>query len=155
MSRYVSCRKHRDIIWSWGACSRVFAYIFLVGSNSDFGLNCVDGLYTYAVDMWSVGCILAEIMARRPIFPGAFCFLLYPTAAYIMDYSLCEFVNDFTGKNFIDQLTLIFDVIGSPQPDEVAHIQNSQAKKYLSSQKGKRAVRKKGYATDMNDYCDD
>jgi hypothetical protein len=44
------------------------------------------------------------------------------------------------GKNFIDQLTLIFDVIGSPQSDEVAHIQNSQAKKYLSSQKGKRAV---------------
>ena len=94
-------------------------------------------------------------MARRPIFPGAFFFLLYPAAAYIMDYSLCEFVNYFTGKNFIDQLTLIFDVIGSPQPDEVAHIQNSQAKKYLSSQKGKRSVRKKGYATDMNDYCDD
>ena len=45
------------------------------------------------------------------------------------------------GKNFIDQLTLIFDVIGSPQPDEVSHIQNSQAKKYLSSQRGKRPVR--------------
>jgi len=74
---------------------------------------CPDGLYTYAVDMWSVGCILAEMLARRPIFPG---------------------------KNFIDQLTLIFDVIGSPQSHEVSHIQNSQAKKYLYSQRGKRPV---------------
>ena len=63
--------------------------------------------------MWSVGCILAEMLGRRPIFPG---------------------------KNFIDQLTLIFDVIGSPTDEEVSHIQNSQAKKYLASQKSKRPV---------------
>lgn len=63
--------------------------------------------------MWSCGCILAEMLGRRPIFPG---------------------------KNFIDQLTLIFDVIGSPTDEEVSHIQNSQAKKYLASQRLKRPV---------------
>jgi serine/threonine protein kinase len=31
---------------------------------------CPDGLYTYAVDMWSVGCIFAELLGRKPLFPG-------------------------------------------------------------------------------------
>lgn len=26
--------------------------------------------YTQAVDMWSVGCIMAEILLRRPLFDG-------------------------------------------------------------------------------------
>jgi len=26
--------------------------------------------YSYAIDIWSVGCILAEIMLRAPLFPG-------------------------------------------------------------------------------------
>ena len=26
--------------------------------------------YTTGVDMWSLGCILAEMLARRPLFPG-------------------------------------------------------------------------------------
>jgi serine/threonine protein kinase len=28
------------------------------------------GTYTYAVDMWAVGCILGEMLSGRPIFPG-------------------------------------------------------------------------------------
>lgn len=27
--------------------------------------------YTTAVDMWSVGCIFAEMLKRRPFFPGS------------------------------------------------------------------------------------
>ena len=27
--------------------------------------------YTKALDVWSVGCILAELVGRRPIFPGS------------------------------------------------------------------------------------
>jgi len=71
---------------------------------------CPDGLYDYAVDMWSCGCILGEMLGRRPLFPG---------------------------KNFIHQLTLIFDVIGSPPTSEVAHIRNIQALKFLESQRAK------------------
>ena len=26
--------------------------------------------YTYGVDMWSAGCILAELLGGRPLFPG-------------------------------------------------------------------------------------
>ena len=72
---------------------------------------CPDGLYTYAVDMWSCGCILGEMLGRQPMFPG---------------------------KNFVHQLQLIFEVIGSPQPSQVAHITNQQARKFLDSQSGKK-----------------
>jgi len=30
--------------------------------------------YTTDVDTWSVGCIFAEMLARKPIFPGGFCY---------------------------------------------------------------------------------
>ena len=74
---------------------------------------CPDGLYTAAVDMWSVGCIFAELLGRKPLFPG---------------------------KNFVHQLTLIFDVIGSPRPNQVSHIKSRQAKKFLASVQGKAPV---------------
>lgn len=74
---------------------------------------CPDGFYDYSVDMWSAGCILAEMLGRKPLFPG---------------------------KNFVHQLSLIFDVIGIPTRNEVMHIKNSQAKKFLSSQKDKKKV---------------
>ena len=53
---------------------------------------CPDGMYDYAVDLWSVGCIFAEMLGRKPLFPG---------------------------KNFVHQLSLIFDVIGSPSVTQV------------------------------------
>ncbi|XP_071945451.1 uncharacterized protein [Antedon mediterranea] len=47
--------------------------------------------YVKSVDMWSVGCILAEMIGRKQIFPG---------------------------KNLIDQLTLVTQVLGLP-PDKM------------------------------------
>lgn len=32
---------------------------------------CESGTYTKALDMWAVGCILVELLLRKPIFPGA------------------------------------------------------------------------------------
>lgn len=43
--------------------------------------------YTTAVDMWSVGCIFAEMLTRQPLFPG---------------------------KTDLDQLSLIFKALGTP-----------------------------------------
>ena len=62
---------------------------------------CPDGLYSFEVDQWSAGCILAELLGRKPLFPG---------------------------KNFVHQLTLIFDVLGAPAPSSVAHITNAQVR---------------------------
>lgn len=57
-----------------------FAYIFLhairlsnVCNNYD---NCLyshllfSQEYSSSIDMWSVGCIFAELLARTPLFPG-------------------------------------------------------------------------------------
>uniref|UniRef100_H3G6P2 Protein kinase domain-containing protein n=1 Tax=Phytophthora ramorum TaxID=164328 RepID=H3G6P2_PHYRM len=65
-----------------------------------------DGLYDQSVDMWSVGCIFAEILGRKALFPG---------------------------KNFLHQLTLIFDVIGAPAAGATTKIQSSQAQRFLQS----------------------
>lgn len=46
--------------------------------------------YSYAVDLWSVGCILGEILARRAIFPG---------------------------KNHVDMITRVAQVLGTPSDD--------------------------------------
>ncbi|CAN8065896.1 unnamed protein product [Agarophyton chilense] len=40
------------------------------------------GRYSEAVDVWSVGCILAEIVLRRPLFPGTTCHQQMITVAH-------------------------------------------------------------------------
>ena len=39
----------------------------------------------------------------------------------------------FPGKNFVDQLTLIFNVLGTPSTSEIARIKSSQAQRFLQS----------------------
>lgn len=49
-----------------------------------------DGCYSAIIDVWSCGCILAELLLRKPLFPG---------------------------KDFKEQLRLIFNVFGKPSMD--------------------------------------
>ena len=67
-------------------------------------LSCTE--YTSAIDMWSVGCIFAEMLGRRPLFPG---------------------------KDYVHQLSLITRVIGSPAESELGWIQSEKARRYLVS----------------------
>jgi serine/threonine protein kinase len=60
--------------------------------------------YTKAIDMWSVGCIFAELLGRKPLFPG---------------------------KDYIHQLTLITDVIGTPSDEDIANIGSEKARRYI------------------------
>eukprot|EP00026_Physarum_polycephalum_P009678 Phypoly_transcript_09810.p1 GENE.Phypoly_transcript_09810~~Phypoly_transcript_09810.p1 ORF type:complete len:385 (+),score=33.38 Phypoly_transcript_09810:96-1157(+) len=60
--------------------------------------------YTSAVDVWSVGCILAELILRRPLFPG---------------------------KHNYNQLELIFAVLGTPSQEETDKIPNEKYRNYL------------------------
>lgn len=60
---------------------------------------CPDGLYGYAVDLWSVGCIFAELLGRHPLFPGKvctfrgtstiFCLVASCTSTVLSDRPLC------------------------------------------------------------------
>jgi mitogen-activated protein kinase 1/3 len=60
--------------------------------------------YTKAIDVWSVGCILAEMISNRPLFPG---------------------------KHYLDQLNHILNVIGSPNEADLTCIRNEKARSYL------------------------
>ncbi|ETV95269.1 CMGC/MAPK protein kinase [Aphanomyces invadans] len=66
-------------------------------------LNCLQ--YTEAVDMWAVGCILAEMIQREPLFPG---------------------------NDYIHQLKLIIKFMGTPKVDEVEFVKNAKAQRFLT-----------------------
>ncbi|KAK5843746.1 hypothetical protein PVK06_006204 [Gossypium arboreum] len=68
-------------------------------------LLCCDN-YGTSIDVWSVGCIFAEILGRKPIFPGTEC---------------------------LNQLKLIINVLGSQQEADLAFIDNPKARRYIKS----------------------
>ena len=52
----------------------------------------MNNFYSYSIDVWSVGCIFAELLSmmrenfadfteRQPLFPGSSCYKLSPQAA--------------------------------------------------------------------------
>jgi serine/threonine protein kinase len=40
--------------------------------------------YTRAIDMWSVGCVLAEMLSGKPLFPGRDCEFLFLSASFLL-----------------------------------------------------------------------
>jgi len=62
--------------------------------------------YSYAIDVWSIGCILAELLIRKPLFPGI---------------------------NTQHQLDLIIDVLGVPNAEELNLIPNEKVRKFIKS----------------------
>ncbi|XP_069591179.1 mitogen-activated protein kinase 7 [Ranitomeya imitator] len=62
--------------------------------------------YTQAIDMWSVGCIFAEMLGRKQLFPG---------------------------KNYIHQLQLIMMVLGTPSSQVIRAIGAERVRAYIQS----------------------
>ena len=62
--------------------------------------------YDASIDVWSVGCILGELLSRKPILPG---------------------------KDYIDQLKLIIRTLGTPSDDELEFISASKARSYIKA----------------------
>ncbi|PRP79086.1 extracellular signal-regulated protein kinase [Planoprotostelium fungivorum] len=60
--------------------------------------------YTKAIDVWSVGCIFAELLGRKPLFQG---------------------------KDYIHQITKIADILGTPPEDEIMNIRSEPAQRYI------------------------
>ncbi|KAK8456167.1 hypothetical protein SEVIR_4G285700v4 [Setaria viridis] len=69
--------------------------------------------YTPGIDIWSIGCIFAELLTGRPLFPG---------------------------KNVVHQLDLITDLLGTPSSETLSRIRNEKARRYLSCMRKKHAV---------------
>lgn len=93
--------------------------------------------YTSAIDMWSLGCIFAELLGmikenaptfldRSPLFPGTSCFPLSPDRA-----------NNVKRGGFPhssqDQLNVIFSVLGTPKEEDYEFVTDTKALEYLKS----------------------
>lgn len=65
-------------------------------------LNCSE--YTAAIDIWSVGCIFMEIMQRDTLFPG---------------------------KDYVQQLTMITELLGSPDDSDLGFLRSDNARRYV------------------------
>lgn len=93
--------------------------------------------YGPAIDVWSVGCIFAELLGmmkesaptyldRRPLFPGKSCFPLSPDKNPKEEKSGFPFSTN-------DQLAVIFEVIGSPNEEDKSFVTDSKAIDYLNA----------------------
>jgi len=69
--------------------------------------------YNEKLDVWSIGCILAEILGKQPLLPG---------------------------NDYLDQVNKIVNVLGSPTEEQMAFISNESAKKYIRKLKNTKKV---------------
>lgn len=80
--------------------------------------------YTKAIDVWSVGCILAEMLNGKPLFPGKDC-------TYQFAHRQTSLV--LTQHSDHHQLTLILDVLGTPTMEDYYGIKSRRAREYIRS----------------------
>lgn len=78
-------------------CTRWYRAPELLCSWTDYGK---------AIDIWSIGCIFAEMLRRKPIFPG---------------------------KNTQHQLQLVISCLGSPEKDVLRRVPNDKCRKFIES----------------------
>ena len=90
--------------------------------------------YSAAIDMWSVGCIFAELLQTlipgrkpQPLFPGKTCFPL--SAKRAEKEQMERFGEEFRAETH--QLMKIFDVIGTPQLEDILGLDDGPMKDVL------------------------
>jgi len=66
--------------------------------------------YTPAIDIWSIGCIFAEVLLGKPLFAG---------------------------RNVVHQLELITDLLGSPSAEVINKVRNEKARRFLTNMRRK------------------
>ena len=114
------------------------------------------GKYTEAIDVWSMGCILAELLLRRPVFPGEN-YLHQLQVCACLRLLLCEGVGAITlcwalavgrlfGARFVlphtlrvsppapPPMQLICEVVGSPSEEDLSFVTSSAARNYMLRQ---------------------
>lgn len=69
--------------------------------------------YNTAIDVWSIGCILAELLLGKPLFKG---------------------------KDYVDQLNKVLDVLGTPDESVIRKIGSDKAQAYVRSLPSKKSV---------------
>lgn len=60
--------------------------------------------YTKQIDVWSIGCVFAELLGRAPLYPG---------------------------EDYLDQVQRIIGVLGTPTAEDMNFIANPSARRYI------------------------
>lgn len=81
--------------------------------------------YTKAVDMWSVGCILGELLVGKPIFQG---------------------------KSSLNQIEKVLELVGKPKSEDIEAIESQHAETIIGSLSG---IKKKSYHSFFGDISND
>ena len=76
--------------------------------------------YTRAIDVWSVGCVLAEMLSGKPLFPGRDCM----TSSF-------DLVRDTHVSLDHHQLSIILDILGTPSLDDFYAITSQRSREYI------------------------
>eukprot|EP00696_Hemimastix_kukwesjijk_P015267 gnl/Hemi2/3450_TR1198_c0_g1_i1.p2 gnl/Hemi2/3450_TR1198_c0_g1~~gnl/Hemi2/3450_TR1198_c0_g1_i1.p2 ORF type:complete len:425 (-),score=150.81 gnl/Hemi2/3450_TR1198_c0_g1_i1:164-1438(-) len=89
----------------FGSCKGVFSrppYTEYISTRWYRAPECIltDGSYGYKMDMWGIGCVMFEVISLYPLFPG---------------------------KNELDQIHRIHDIIGTPRPEVFRKIKRRAA----------------------------
>ena len=90
-----------------------------------------DREHLYGIDIWSIGCIFGELLQmhhkncsdyknRKVLFPGKTCFPFSTKDPF--DY-----------QHRTDQLRVVFDIIGTPQKDEIDKFRDKNVQIYLNN----------------------
>ncbi|KAJ9469545.1 Mitogen-activated protein kinase 5 [Diplonema papillatum] len=79
--------------------------------------------YTTAIDVWSTGCILAEALGRKPLFPG---------------------------NDYIEQLICITNLCGTPSEEDLKSIGSKQAQNFVRALEDREAIPLKTFFPDSN-----
>lgn len=82
--------------------------------------------YTTSIDVWALGCIFAELLGmqlngfRGPLFPGGSCLPLSPVPGQ-------------SHNPGIDQLQIIFNVLGTPNIEHIAWIPDLAVRRHVAN----------------------
>eukprot|EP00392_Amoebophrya_sp_AT5.2_P005187 g5196.t1 len=92
--------------------------------------------YTEQIDVWSLGCIFAELLGmihgnypnskdRCPLFQGNTCYPLSPHKEHDKEYQY------YYNRQSRDQLNVIFNILGTPSEATVEKLDKIDAKRYV------------------------
>lgn len=81
--------------------------------------------YSQAIDLWSMGCILAEMFGRKPIFSGKYSCL----------FSFILIVLKYLGTNTIAQIQLIFIILGTPSKSYLSTLNSDCFRRLILSKR--------------------